>query len=75
MISENKIDKRFPKGNFLIERFSITKHVIMLNVREDIPSNLIAFEDKPIEGLFIELNLKNTKILINCSYNPHKFEI
>ena len=41
-------------------------------VRADIPSNLLAFEDKPIESLFIELNLQNTKILINCSYNPHK---
>ena len=44
----------------------------MLYVRADIPSNLLAFEDKPIESLFIELNLQNTKILINCSYNPHK---
>ena len=47
----------------------------MLYVRADIPSNLLAFEDKPIESLFIELNLQNTKILINCSYNPHKSEI
>ena len=47
----------------------------MSYVREDIPSNLLAFEDKPIESLFIELNLQNTKILMNCSYNPHKYEI
>ena len=47
----------------------------MLYVRGDIPSNLFAFEDKPIESLFIELNLQNNKILINCSYNPHKTEI
>ena len=40
---------------------------IMLYVRDDIPSSLLAFEDKPIESLFIELNLQNTKILINCS--------
>ena len=46
----------------------------MLYVREDIPSNLIAFEDKPIESLFNELNLQNTKVLINCPYNPHKSE-
>ena len=45
---------------------------IKLYVKNDIPSSLIAFKDKPIESLFIELNLQNTKILINCSYNPHK---
>ena len=48
---------------------------IILYVRADITSNFLAFEDKPIERLFIELNLQNTKILINCSYNPHKSEI
>ena len=47
----------------------------MLYVREDIPSKLIAFEDQPIESLFIELKLQNTKILINCSCNPHKSDI
>ena len=47
----------------------------MLYVRADILSNLLPFEDKPIESLFIELNLQNTKILINCSNNPHKSEI
>ena len=47
----------------------------MLYVRADIPSNLLAFEAKPIESLFVELNLQNTKILVNCSYNPHKSEI
>ena len=47
----------------------------MLYVRADIPSNLLAFEDKPIESLFIELNLQNTKIPATCSYNPHKSEI
>ena len=80
MISETKIDESFPKGNFLIEGFSTPYRLdrdskgggIMLYVRADIPSNLLAFEDKPIESLFIELNLQNTKILINCSYNPHK---
>ena len=38
----------------------------MLHVGEDIPSNLIDSDDKPIENLLIELNLQNTKILINC---------
>ena len=79
MILETKIDKSIER----IERFSTPSGLdldsksgeIMLYGREDIPSNLIAFEDKPIKNLFIELNLQNTKILINCSCNPHKSEI
>ena len=72
MISETKIDESFPKGNFLIEGFSTPYRLdrdskgggILLYVREDIPSNLIAFEDKPIEKLFI-----------NFSCKPYKSEI
>ena len=84
MISETKIDESFPNGNFIIEGFSTPYRLdrdskggggVILYVREDIPSNLIAFEEKPIESLFIEINLRNTKMLINCSYNPHKSEI
>ena len=48
---------------------------VILYVREDTPSNLIAFEEKPNESFFIEINLQNKKMLINCSYNPHKSEI
>ena len=53
MILETKIDEIFPKGNFLIEGFSTPYRLdrdskggeILLYVREDIASNLIAFED------------------------------
>ena len=44
----------------------------MLFLREDIPSNLVEAEAKPIEGFFIELSLRNDKWLLNYSYNPHK---
>ena len=44
----------------------------MLFVREDIPSNLVEAEAKPVEVFYIELNLRNDKWLLNCSYNPHK---
>ena len=47
----------------------------MLFVREDIPSNLLTIEDKPIESFYVELNLRNSKWLINCSYNSHKNNI
>ena len=47
----------------------------MLYVREDIPSSLIAFEDKSFESVFIELKLKNTKILIKCPNSPHTSDV
>ena len=77
MISGTKIDESFPKGNFLIGGFSTPYRLdreskgggIMLFVRAEIPSNLLALEEKSIESLFTELNLQNAKILINCSYS------
>ena len=71
MISETKIDESFPKGNFLIEGFSTPYRLdrdskgggIMLYVRADVHSNLFVFEEKPIESLFIELNLQKTNKL------------
>ena len=47
----------------------------MLFVREDIPSNLVEAEAKPIESFYTELNLCTDKWLLNCSYNPHKKNI
>ena len=47
----------------------------MLSVREDIPSTLVEAETRPVEGFYIELNLRNDKWLLNCSYNPHKNNI
>ena len=35
----------------------------MLFVREDIPSDLLAIENEPLEGLYVELNLRNDKWL------------
>ena len=36
----------------------------MLFVREDIPSNLVEAETKPIEDFYIELNLRNYNWLL-----------
>ena len=47
----------------------------MLFLREDIPSNLLTIEEKPVESFYVELNLRNSKWLVNCSYNPHKNSI
>ena len=83
LISETKIDDSYPKSQFLIKGFSDPYRLdcnclgggLMLFVREDIPSNLLTTEDKPTEGFYVELNLRNSKWLINCSYNPHKNNI
>ena len=80
MISETKIGDSFPIGNFLVGSFSKPYRLdcdslgggLLLYVREDIPSNLLEVETKPIEGFYMEINLRNNEWLINCSYNPHK---
>ena len=64
IISETKIVHSFPLGNFLIGGFSKTTKLdrdslgggILLYVREDIPSNLLEVERKPIEGFYVEIN-------------------
>ena len=72
MISETKIDESFPQENFLIDGFSSPYRLdrdskgggIMLYVREDIPSNFLASDSKPIESLYVELNLQNVKLFL-----------
>ena len=69
LVSETKIDDSFLIGNFLIDRFSAPYRLdrnsngggLMLFVSEDIPSNLVEAEAKPIKCFSIELNLRNDK--------------
>ena len=82
MISETKVDDSFSIGkeNLLIDGFTNPHRShcdskgggIMLFVREEIPSNLLVIKNKPIEGFYVQLNLRNDKWLNNCSCNPHK---
>ena len=75
LVSETKIDDSFPNGNFLIDRFSKPYRLdrnsngggSIFFVREDIPSNLVEAQAKPIEGFYIEFNLCNDRWLLNCS--------
>ena len=74
---ETKIDDSFHNGNFLIDGFS-TPYMAKWRcnyvfVREGTPLNLAEAEAEPIEGFYIELNLRNR--LLNCSYDPHKSNI
>ena len=83
LVSERKIDDSFPIGNFLIDGFSTPNRLDRWtpyrldrwSVREDISSNLVEAEAKPMEGFCIELNLCNDKWLLNYSYNLHKNNI
>jgi exonuclease III/predicted transport protein len=77
-IQETKLDSSFPKDQFLLDGYSEpyrldrNKHGggVMIYVREDIPSKLLVKHNftKPIEGLFIEINLRKTKLLFFGSY-------
>ena len=78
MVSETKPDNNFPVGQFLIYGYSppiridrdIHEGGLMLFVKEDIPCKLLSLENKPMEGFYKERNLRKTKWLRYCSYNP-----
>ena len=80
MISETKTNDSFQLRNYLVDGFSSLYRLgqdsvrggILLYVRKDVPSNLLSTETKPNERSYVELNLQNSKWLINCSNNPHK---
>ena len=72
LFSETKIDDSFPISQFIITGFSPLYKLdrschgvgLILLVRKDIPSNLLAMDEEPIESFYIELNLRNSKGLI-----------
>ena len=82
MISETKLDSSFPNAQLYMKSYSkpyrldrtSKEEVIILYVREDIPSKLINSSciDHDKEYYLVELNLRKQKWLIICSYNPHK---
>ena len=85
MVSETKIDMSFPTSQFVIQGFAApfrldrtnTGGGILVYVRDDIPSKLlnISYVSSDTECLAIEINLRKTKWLLICSYNPHKNNI
>ena len=48
---------------------------IMLFVREDIPCKLLSVENDPMEGFYVGIDLRKTKWLLCCSYNPNRCKI
>ena len=82
MLSETKLNSSFPSIQFLVNGFSVPHRLdenskgggILFYVRNKIiilPLNRYSLP-LHIEILFFELNLRQRKRLVCCSYNPHK---
>ena len=79
MISETKLDNSFLLSQFLndgctppfrLDRYNNERGVILF-VREDISCKLLSVGNHPMEGFYVELNLRKTKCLLYCSCNPN----
>ena len=83
MISEKKLDNSFSEGQFLIPGYSSPYRLnrncrgggIMMYIREDTPSKLLPIENQPIEGFYVEINLRKKKWLLCGTYIPHRNNI
>ena len=81
MVSETKLDFSFPQAQFRMEGYAPPFRYdresysggILLFIREDILTKIISIIPlKDFEGIFVELNFRKKKVLLCCSYNPHK---
>ena len=80
LISETKLDETFTTRQFSTSIYRFDRNGfeagLLASVRKDIPSKLIKIELSNSEGwVFTEINLRNKKWIIGCSYNPHNAEI
>ena len=83
IVSETKLDNNFPVSQFLIDGYTPPFRLdrnnngggIMLFVKEDIPCKLLSIENHPMEGFYVEINLRKTKWLLCCSCNPNRCKI
>ena len=77
-IQETKLDPSFPAQQFIIEGYSEPYRLdrnregggVLIYVREDIPSKLLNKHKftEYVEGLFVEINLRKTKLLLFGGY-------
>ena len=84
LISETKLDDLFPSAQFLIKSFSPPYRFDrnskgggwLLYIREDIPSKILTYSSNcDIKTIFVEINQKKRKWLLNGSYNPNNSQI
>ena len=84
MIQETKLDSSFPAGQFTIQGYSQPYRLdrnrfgggVIIYVKENIPSKCLNKHNftKPIEGLFVEINLRKTKLLLFGGYRSEHVE-
>ena len=77
-IQETKLDSSFPTGQLALAGYSEPYRLdrnrdgggVLIYVREDIPSKLLTKHNftKDVEGLFIEINLRKSKLLFFGGY-------
>ena len=77
-VQETKLDSSFPSGQLVLTGYSEPYRLdrnrdgggVLIYVREDIPSKLLTKHNftKNVEGLFIEINLRKTKLLFFGGY-------
>ena len=81
MVSETKLDSSFPQAQFGIDGYALPLRYdrnshgggILLFIRGDIPTKIISITPlKNFEGMFVELDFYNKKIISCCSYNSRK---
>ena len=80
IVTETKLDSTFATSQFPIDGYSEPYRFdrnrngggVLIYIREDIPSKLLADHKLPhdIEGIFVELNLRKKKWLLFGSYHP-----
>ena len=80
VITETNLDDSFPSNQFHVEGFSTPYRQdrnrfgggILIYIREGIPNKLISKHTFPddIEGIFVEINLRNIKWLLFGTYHP-----
>ena len=84
IITETKLDETFPHAQFCMGGFSNPYRLdrfgngggILIYIREDIPSKSLDISpisnEIEIESIFIEINLRNRKLLLGGTYIPYK---
>ena len=85
LVTETKLDSSFPSAQFHMHGYTTRYRLdrsangggFLLYVREDIPYKKIdnVDFDTGLEAMLIKINIRKTKWLISCSYNPHKADI
>ena len=84
VVSETKLDESFPTGQFEIDGFSTPFRVdrnkegggLIIFIRSDIPCKILKTQlPNDIEGIFIELKIRNKKWILFAGYNPKKERI